>query len=1009
MNFEDLEKEFLNLMKKPVKVEPPKKYKLTPEQFAEKRRLEQIELEKEMLLIERAEQRKKYNKDIKKGNIQPAFEKSFTYDYNIHSRNKFLYNAFFHDIQIRDMVKRHPGFVYTHEIKFYDRNGLINNELQLGEELINLKNRYWKFKTYNKQLKNTIWYNMMTGYDGDWIPKFLLKNPPGLNYDTGYYTVIKTKAFPKIQYNNVNNNQVFRENDTGTCFYDGILNYFTSKYQVKNDKNVKAIINKLVKNEDKYKKAYSTDDIKLFCEELKISVVIRNLITGQDIEINKNKFNYFSVEFMNTKYNHLDLLMNTYNNIEEVELKELDEIKNKSKFYIETFGKVITLDKTYTKKKSEFEIVFNKWVDRYNINRCFIYTDSEEYNMINEYDFNIHRFFKKYSENELDYKELDLKKAYFNYSDINFNKHYLGLPSGAFISHSCENFNIEHIKTQSKNKIVGYFQVRIKNIKKDINKLDVLGFMVDSIHVLFTPTILLLSDFIEFDFLNASISPSVHMPFDKDLFMDGEKYKKDENNLSYYSKASGFLFKESSDINIIVKPLNEDLEFYKTFYNENYDVYYEDGIYNISINNKEKKSKIHLINSIHAYTTTLILENLLKMDIDKVLGVKLDSIVIDSDYDYDYDDKIFNEKKAKLSGMFCGTHAMSPEYEHFETVEDYERYIELNNFDCIDKYKTQSNNILNFKKIFTPNGEYIVKRKIYFSGIGGSGKTHCILENLPNKNICYTARSWDLIQGKQNQYNKIIGLSIPKITGLCNGQKVEQIRNNNIKFMVVDEMTLSDKQEVDQIDKLFSNCFIFLLGDISEDGFPYQCCINENQIYKPNSDTQCIVFTKTYRFNEDLNNRLLKLRENQYNNKDNDDRVKIHYNYFKELFSDRFFDVKDINFNIDDVGISTHDDTKKENALTAYFLENEKAQPQYYIKKTNIHNGQLRGQKLDAKPTHSNFECKLFKTIHAYQGRELTHNNKLIVFLGGLHDYNLLYTAVSRARRTEQIYIFDKY
>ena len=106
------------------------------------------------------------------------------------------------------------------------------------------------------------------------------------------------------------------------------------------------------------------------------------------------------------------------------------------------------------------------------------------------------------------------------------------------------------------------------------------------------------------------------------------------------------------------------------------------------------------------------------MDIDKVLGVKLDSIVIDSDYNFDYDDKIFNEKKPKLAGMFCGTHAMSPEYEHFETVEDYERYIELNTFDCIDKYKNQSNNILNFKKIFTPNGEYIVKRKItYYNGL----------------------------------------------------------------------------------------------------------------------------------------------------------------------------------------------------------------------------------------------------------------------------------------------------
>ena len=266
-----------------------------------------------------------------------------------------------------------------------------------------------------------------------------------------------------------------------------------------------------------------------------------------------------------------------------------------------------------------------------------------------------------------------------------------------------------------------------------------------------------------------------------------------------------------------------------------------------------------------------------------------------------------------------------------------------------------------------------------------------------------------MIQGKQNQYNKIIGLSIPKITGYCNGKKVEEIKNNNIKYICIDEMTLSDKEETETIINKYSNCFIFLLGDISEDGFPFQCCINENQIYKPNEKTQYIKYTKTYRFNEDLNNRLLKLRENQYSNRNDENKLRKHKKFFMELFKDRIFDIDKISFNADDVGISTFDDTKKENELTNYFIENGKAEPQYYIKKTNIHNGQLRGQKLDGKPNHSNFEMKLFKTVHAYQGREVSDNNKLIVFVGGLFDYNLLYTAVSRARKTDQIYIINKY
>lgn len=1014
MNIQELENEFLNLMNKPVKIARIEKPRLTREELRQQIINDELQLQKDLEIL--AE--KIYNKKIKKGKFEASYTLQTVFNQELYDRNKTLYNAFLHKIQIEKVIKMRPNHLYTHEVKFYKNDKVINDDsFYLDEEnpfydeiqQLNLKKRYWKFTRFTKGKKETIQYNLTVGSSQYWIPKILLGENE-IN-DDNYYTVITTKAYPKFIYNQADNKQFFMNNDSGSCFYDGILNYFNTKND--KNKNAKSIINKLIKNEEKYKKGYSLDDIKLFCEEFKISVTIKNLITGDDIAINKNKFNKYSIEFMNTKYNHLDLLINGYNNIEEVELTELDQIKNKTMFYIESFGKVITLDKTYTKKKSDFEKVFFDWCNKYNINEKSINIESNEYKLINEYDYNVHRFFKKYSGKETDYKEIDIKSAYYNYSNIKYNKHYLGLPSGSFISHSCdEKFTIDTLKNQVQNNLVGFYQVEIKNIKKNVKTLNILGFELNTVHTLYTPTIILLSDYIEFNFLNASFSRSVHIPFDEDLFMckneKNELVHKKDNNINYYVKASGCLFKDTDDINIVVKPLNKDRNFYKTFYNENYSVYYEHGLYNISINNLEKKSKIHLINGIHAYTTTLIMETLLNINIDIVLGVKLDSIVIDKNYYFDYDKNIFNEKKSKLSGMFNNGDCLNLDFHEFKTEEEKNKFIEMNTFSFIDKYKVQSNNFLEFPKIFTPNGEYLIKPIIYFGGIGGSGKSYTVLENLNTKNICFTSKSWDLIQAKQKEYNNIIGLSIPKLTGYCNGQKVEQIKNKNIRYIVIDEMTLIDKQEVENIMNLYPDCFIFLLGDVSENGFPYQCCINENTIYKPNEKTQYIKFTKTYRFNDELNDKLLKLRENQYENRDFLNRTNIHLKYFKQLFSDRFFNVKDINFDIDDVGISTHDDTKKENILTNYFLEKKKAEPQYYIKKTNINNGQMRGQKIDGIPVHSNFECKLFKTIHAYQGRELTHTNKLIVFLGGLHDYNLLYTAMSRARRIDQIYIFDK-
>ena len=993
---EDLEKEFERLQ------QPRRKKIYTPKIYPTKTK-EQIQKEFEedyKIVLE-----KDYNKKVRAGKVRAKDELTFEYNLGVEQRNPRLYNFLFHSIQMEKLMKRYPNSLYIHQMKIYKNNKRIRGFFQLTEgnpyydEIKGFTIGSFKYKftkeSYKTKTKSIGWDTLIDSPQY-WIPELLINEPDGEDYNI----VITTKAYKKFKYNERDMNQIFKDSDTGACFYDGIINYLELK---PDNKKAKAIINKLVKNEEKYKKGYTLDEINIFCQEFKISVIIRDLIAGSDIKINENKFNIFRIEFLNTKYNHIDLLSNQYKNIEEVEEEKYNEIKENENFYIESFGKLTTLTNTYTRKKSDFENVFTNWVNKNNIKNYEIFTNSETYELLNKYDYNIHSFgyYSKFTGNENDYKEIDMRKAYYNYNDKNYNKFYMGLCSGSFINCSCKGYNVDTFKKQIENKIIGFYQIKItKHLKNSFN-LEKLGFGINTVHVLFSPTILLLLDYLEFDFLNASISPSIHLKNDKGFIKeekdkDGEQIHKTDGGTKYFTKACGCLFKESNDINIIVKPLKNDDKFYKTFYNKKYSVYRDDkGLYNISIDNPNKKSKIHLIYGIHAYTTTIILNDLLKMDLKNVLGVKLDSIVVKKDYEYKYDENIYKIKVAKsIKGFY------SLDYEFGEGEEEESVPYKQSLF--------EDDNIL-FKKIFTPTNEHLYKKLVYFGGIGGSGKSYTILNNLDNRNILFTCRSWDLIQFQQNNKPDIIGLSIPKITGKMKGQKVERIINNNIRYIVIDEMTMSDKEEINDILKLYPGCWVFMLGDISEDGFPYQCTINEHQIYKPNEKTQYIKFTKTYRFDEELNNKLNLLRANQYENKDKPNRIKLHYKYFKELFSDRFFDVKDINFNSDDVGISTHDDTKKENKLTKYFIENKKAEEQYFIKSTNLNKNQLRGQKLEEKPTHSNFENKLFKTIHSFQGKELTLKNKIIIFVGALFDYSIFYTAVSRARRTDQIYIFDKY
>ena len=110
---------------------------------------------------------------------------------------------------------------------------------------------------------------------------------------------------------------------------------------------------------------------------------------------------------------------------------------------------------------------------------------------------------------------------------------------------------------------------------------------------------------------------------------------------------------------------------------------------------------------------------------------------------------------------------------------------------------------------------------------------------------------------------------------------------------------------------------------------------------------------------------------------------------------------------MDDVGISALKPIKDGKCLYSHHFYKQGAKPQYYVKDTIFKKGLYRGAKLDEQPEGKNYTNSLFRTIHSYQGRQLTKDNKIIILLNSLFDFNLLYTAISRARRLSQIIIFD--
>ncbi len=148
-----------------------------------------------------------------------------------------------------------------------------------------------------------------------------------------------------------------------------------------------------------------------------------------------------------------------------------------------------------------------------------------------------------------------------------------------------------------------------------------------------------------------------------------------------------------------------------------------------------------------------------------------------------------------------------------------------------------------------------------------------------------------------------MGFSLPNLTG-CNGKtKCEKVDVKRGKYLIIDELTLIDTKVIDMIlnDETYNDYFIFLLGDVDEDGKYYQCSISDNIILPNNYNLQYTKYNKSFRFDDELNIKLDRLREQMINLYNDDLRnVKIQQ-FVKAEFNKNFVNKEDIIFNNDDI------------------------------------------------------------------------------------------------------------
>lgn len=794
-----------------------------------------------------------------------------------------------------------------------------------------------------------------------------------------------------------NYKQFFLDGTTHCVFTpikDWAVHTITNCKTKSSEKKYNAIINKITKLEDKYKNGVSTENFQSICDQLQIGIEIDMPSSSLDkntqyIKTRSQKKPLKNFKFINTRLNHIELnKITNKDNYIEVSQQFLNELVREStankdfimwKGHKDNIRQVNTLEGIYKiqdkdgylKECTEFEkfnnlkefrieYFSNKQLSKFllnniNVNQSIIFD--------HPYPQRTERgcIYEEYT--KLDYNELILLEQELLLDD-DFDDTELRLEIIQFIKNSKNLNHIDMTKAYTRGSDCSYYQGYLGKITdfRKTKKIEGLGiYMIRNIRNI-PPLLQKLKVLYEY---NAYPSPelefykSLGITFDIVLGCWGSS-----NNIDFGNNFNEGMFKKEYGIRHYcrwygcLQKLNkyerynfncENLEFAKlNNRNSSCDIRFNEYEKTGIIEYKKTKAyhSAHIASFINSYCRISMIEQLLKFkDINQIIAVQVDGIYYKGDVEIN---KLFSiDKIAKGIKYIYG-----------------EEYV----IDCENDYTTFSN--------LAPSR--INNQIEIHTGQGGAGKTH---NNLIDKGLIaplYIAPSWKLSRNKQINYN--IDSSVYYYL-VSNDPDLYLPLLQNYNTFICDEISMLSEEDKQIIIKRFKNHKIIFCGDIGYQLPP----IEGSEFCKENYP---IIFHRTnHRCQCNKLKNILKLcRQAIRNKKDTiDDDILKHFT---------IIDKDTIDYSVEDMILAkTH--IKKD-----YYTEKYKNLEKYYIKENtkDYCNGQII---IGQKPEHCKSVIQHAYTIHSIQGE--TAPNKLFIDMEKMNNLRMFYTAISRAKKYEQI------
>ena len=745
------------------------------------------------------------------------------------------------------------------------------------------------------------------------------------------------------------------------------------------------------------------------CNKLQVDINIElPFCETKFIDAHSIKKRLRSFRFMNSRLNHIDLNEITNNDsYEEVTRERLFEIKTEldinKKYYTYkkdgySISSISTLDKVY-KLSNDFNQTIQDFEIKTGLNYCKI-DDVDNYDLsqfirlgthYNEtVDFQDVKKFVRKTEQVL---HIDMQKAYTAFQLCKYYRGFLGKIT-------------DFRKT---NKIEGVGIYKITNLKFPDNLFssfnDKLKIYINDCSYP-SPELQMLSDFgVTFDIVGGcwGVKP-LHFTFDDKMI------NTKQDKISYFAKWVGVCDSHILEKSFFIKCDEEYFETIQQHCGTKTAKYYSNGEAKIAYAKKHNYHLGHITAFITSYQRMNFLEQLMEFDVSNIIRVCVDGIYFTkpaviqprqsyfSQYDEDLDIFTGEESFGNYEDYLDWKLAIDTRDGKVPATTENKPIVQLKN---AFRYKTDINFNneagISYISQLENNNIDLFKERCHYSkelhlGEGGCGKTHMNCNDKGLQRVLFLSPSWKLAVAKKKELG--INCSVWARALTDDPEKISFIKEK-ANVLIIDEVSMLTESQKEQFFMLYSDMKIIMCGDL---GYQLPCfegiemtATGFDNIVKHTTDFRC----KDERLKE-IKNTLRQMIADKSSKTDINNWV---ISAFAKL--DRCINVETLKtkYDINDMILCGTNEVK--NFYTGLFagkFEKEK----YYVMENNrlFNNGEIV---IGTQPDKCKCEVRHSFTTHSIQGE--TASNNLFIDSSKMFDSRMFYTAISRAKTIDQIYL----